>query len=537
MTRLVLRDYQRDAVNATFKFFEENLEGHPIVVMPTGSGKSLVIAEFIRKSIELWPKTRFLVVTHVRELVQQNYDEFMQQWDSVMHPAGIYSAGMKRRDKNAQVLFAGIQSIVNRSSEIGSFDIVLIDECHLVPKRGMGRYLTYLDALAAINPQVRVIGLTATHYRMDGGYLHKGKDRLFTDVAYEVTLDRLVPEFLAPLIAKQPKNVVDTSNVKVVAGEFDKSQLEEAAIDVTKESVHEAIEMGNAHGRRSWLAFAVTKKHANAIAYHMLCNGVLTKVVFGDTPKAERDKIIDDFKNGAFRCLVNVGVLTTGFNAKAVDMLIVIRPTKSTSLYVQIMGRGMRKNPDKTDCLVLDYGENVMRHGPINRVRPRTGPGDGEAPCKVCPECDTIVPLGTKVCDQCGFVWPKSEMDVVQTRKASTRKIIDFDPPPRREYEVNSIWCRYHEGKPGKAPSMRVDFYCGMLPFSEWVCFQHRGFPRRKAISWWMTYAGTNCPETVEEALERISEIVTPAKIIVVEDIKTGYDRVVGQVFPENPYA
>lgn len=221
-----LRTYQRQAVDAIYHYFETH-QGNPLIVMPTASGKSFVLAAFIREVLEAWPDQRILILTHVKELIQQDYNELVEHWP--LAPAGVYSAGLKRRDTQAQVLFAGIQSVHKRARELGGFDLILIDECHLVPRKSDTMYRRFLDDMHTLNDKVKIIGLTATHYRLDSGLLTEGDERIFTDVAYEVPVKQLIDEgFLAPLITKAPKTALDVSGVHTRGGEFINSELRDA---------------------------------------------------------------------------------------------------------------------------------------------------------------------------------------------------------------------------------------------------------------------------------------------------------------------
>lgn len=542
MTKLTLRDYQDECVQAHYDYFCEHDEGHPLFVVPTGGGKSLIIAEFLRRSVDTWPSSRFLVLTHVQELIRQNHAEFINHVEDELvqmsftgasRPlAGIYSAGLGERCTDAQVVFAGIQSVYKRAAEMGHFDLVLIDEAHLVPKQGMGRYRTFLDAAREVNPNLRVCGYTATHYRLAGGYLHEGDDRMFTDVAYEVPVELLIEQgHLVPLVAKLPDHVVDTSGVKVQAGEFNLSELEEvvAAEEHVVAAVHETASRARAAGRKHWLLFATTVKHATGIAEVLGQLGVDHRVVFGHTPKEERDQAVQGFRDGEFTALVNVGVLTTGFNAPRCDLLAVMRPTQSTALYVQIMGRGMRTFPGKRDCLVLDFGDNVRRHGPINKVRPNKQGEDGEAPTRTCPQCASILPSSATRCPDCGAELPRVERKVRHAPEPG-----EFDPfdPSAKAAGVNVVddWHLFPHHKEGKPPSMRVSYSCGFDNFSEWVCFEHGGGAAAMAARWWRLHGGMfPVPETARDGIRRQRELRMPATITVKQDGE--YHRVVARTF------
>lgn len=510
---LELRPYQQSAITAIYNYFEDH-HGNPLVVIPTAGGKSLVMASFIDGVLKAWPDQRILIVTHVRELIAQNHAEMLGLWPEA--PAGIYSAGLGRRDVEARILFAGIQSIHRRPAEIGHCDLILIDEAHLIPGKENTMYRRFLDRMKRINPKVKVIGLTATPYRLDSGMLHEGENALFSDIAYEVSVRDLIADgYLSPLVSKQPDTTLDVTGVGSRGGEFIASDLQKAVDKdvITSAAVEEIIAYGK--DRKSWLAFCSGISHATHVAEEFRRRGISCATIFGDTPKDQRDRIIADFKAGKIRALASMGVLTTGFNAPAVDLIAMLRPTKSAGLYVQMAGRGTRLAPGKQDCLVLDFAGNVKRHGPIDLVKPkRPGSGDGEAPVKVCPDCDSIVAAAALECPDCGFIFPARQVKVAPT--ASTLAVLSSGKPKRPEWlQVSDISYQRHN-KPGGRPSLKVTYQCGLSWHSEWICLEHTGYPRTKAEMWWRERApGIPVPRSVDAALALTNRLRRPSHISV----------------------
>jgi DNA repair protein RadD len=507
---LTLRPYQQAAITSIYCYFQEN-KGNPLVVIPTAGGKSLVMAAFIEGVLKAWPDQRILIVTHVRELIAQNHAEMIALWPEA--PAGIYSAGLGKREAQARVLFAGIQSIHRRAHEVGHTDLVLIDEAHLIPGNSRTMYRRFLDGLTRINPALKVIGLTATPFRVDSGMLHQGKNALFTDIAFEAPVRDLIDAgYLSPLVSKQPATRLDVSKVGTRAGDFIQRDLA-AAVDkeaITRAAVSEIIEHGR--DRRSWLAFCSGVEHARHVAEEFGRQGITCCTIFGDTPKEERDAIIAAFKRGEIRALASMGVLTTGFNAPAVDLIALLRPTKSAGLYVQMVGRGTRLAPGKENCLVLDFASNVRRHGPIDLVRPRR-PGEaggGEAPTKVCPECDSIIALSATECPDCGYVFPARELKIAPT--AATLPVLS---PKVQWLPVHGVSYSRHD-KLGGLPSLKVTYSCGLKSYSEWVCIEHQGYARQKAAEWWRKRApGRPVPLTVDQAIAEAARLARPSAISV----------------------
>ena len=507
---LTLRPYQEAAITAIYGYFQ-NHKGNPLVVIPTAGGKSLVMAAFIEGVLKAWPDQRILIVTHVRELIAQNHAEMIGLWPEA--PAGIYSAGLGKREAQARILFAGIQSIHRRAQEVGHTDLVLIDEAHLIPGNSSTMYRRFLDELARINPALKVIGLTATPFRLDSGMLHEGKNALFTDIAYEAPARDLIDAgYLSPLVSKQPATRFDVSKVGTRAGDFIQRDLA-AAVDkeaITRAAVTEII----AHGRdrKSWLAFCSGVEHARHVAEEFVRQGITCRTIFGDTPKDERDAIIAAFKRGEIRALASMGVLTTGFNAPGVDLIALLRPTKSAGLYVQMVGRGTRLAPGKENCLVLDFAGNVRRHGPIDLVRPkRPGEGGGgEAPTKLCPECDSIIAPSAAECPDCGYVFPSREVKIAPT--AATLPVLS---PKQQWLPVHGVSYSRHD-KLGGLPSLKVTYSCGIKSYSEWVCIEHQGYARQKASEWWRKRApGCPVPLTVDQAISEAALLVRPSAISV----------------------
>lgn len=358
---LVPRWYQREAVDSVYGYWEQHA-GHCVVVLPTASGKSLAIALLLQEIHDADPAARMIVLTHVKELIAQNFQELIGLWPEA--PAGIYSASLGQRNIGARILFAGIQSIHRKVEHLQAVDIIVIDEAHLIPFKDQTMYRRFIAALLMMNPALKVVGFTATDYRLDGGRLHEGEGALFDGVAYEADIKRLIADgYLAPVRSPGVTTRLDVSGVKRQGGDFVQHMLE-AAVDkeaVTRAAVREIIEHGE--GRNSWIVFGAGVSHCRHICEYLQEAGVNAACIFGDTPQAERDALINAFKAGGpngIKCLVSMNVLTTGFNARAVDLIAGLRPTDSTSLYVQMVGRGMRLSPEtgKTNCIA--EGQRVL---------------------------------------------------------------------------------------------------------------------------------------------------------------------------------
>ena len=522
-----LRYYQEEAIQSVFDYWMEK-PGNPLVDLATGAGKSLVMSFLIKKLIEGWPDMRVMVITHVAELIQQNYEEFC----GIMPFAdtGIYSAGLGQRNGHAQVIFGGVQTVHNKAYQIGHIDVVMIDECHLVPRNSSTQYGRMLSDMKAINPDLKIVGLTATPYRLDSGRLDEGDDRMFDDVVYTYSIaDGVRDGYLAPLSTKETTFEYDTKGVGRLGGDYKQGALQAAVdtADKTKAAVAEIVAKGV--NSRSWLCFCSGVDHAFNVRDEIRLHGIDCETISGDTPKGERRDILKSFKNYELRAVTNNSVMTTGFNHKGLDLIAALRPTLSASLYVQKMGRGTRTlyapgmpldTPQerrtaiaagpKPKCVVLDFAKLVNNHGPVDCVVPKKpGKGDGEAPFKVCPQdqggCGEKVHTTAKDCPQCGYEFEFDTQPKIDT-KAADVPIMSTAEPEMRDVAYRTF--RYHEGKAGKPPTVKITYMCGLNPINEWICPEHKGYAKSKADRFWSRHGGSSpFPSSVLEWLDRQTEL------------------------------
>lgn len=532
---ITLRPYQRESVDAIYGYWQ-NGGGNPLIILPTAAGKSLVIATLVQELCEAYPTLRIAIVTHTKELISQNFAELLKLWPQA--PAGIYSAGIGRRDARARVLFCGIQSVWNKIDSIGHVDVLLVDEAHLIPKSADTTYGKFIARLREVTPDMRVVGLTATPYRLDSGRLDRGEDRIFDAIAYEANVSDLIDQgYLSPLVSKATATALDVTGVGKRGGDFIPGQLETAVNKdwITRAAVGEIVRFGES--RRAWLAFCCGVDHAIAVRDEIRTHGVVCETVTGETPSGERDRIICAFRAGQIKCLTSVGVLTTGFNVQHVDLVALLRPTQSAGLYVQSVGRAFRLAPGKDNALILDFAGNVKRHGPVDAVHikgERNGKGDGETEvrAKECPYCQTLVAIPTRTCPSCGHEWIAEQEPKHEATADAETTIISRGAPAW--IDVDSVRYYRHE-KPGSPPSMRVEYTCGFVVHREWVCFEHQGYARSKAEAWWRRAAQTPIPRNTEDAIKRASEIACPSAIQIRPDGK--FFQIVGRRFEQKEKA
>ncbi|ACB81094.1 helicase domain protein [Methylorubrum populi BJ001] len=508
---LRLREYQRAALDALDRHWDQG-GGPGLVVLPTGAGKALVIAALIREWLERAPSARICVLTHVRELVVQNHGELLAYWPEA--PAGIFSAGIGRREADAQVVFCSIQSVRDRAALFGAIDLVVIDEAHLVPRAGETGYGRFLAAARAGNPDLKVAGFTATPYRLDSGRLDEGEGRVFERIVTETLVGDLIHQgYLAPLVCKATALALDVTGVPKRGGDYIPSALE-AAVNrewITRAAVEEMV--GYGRERRAWLAFCAGLAHAESVRDAIRAEGFSCETVTAETGKRERDRIVREFRAGNIRCLASVGVLSTGFNVPEVDLIALLRPTQSAGLYVQQVGRALRRAPGKSDAIVLDYAGLVRMHGPVDAVSARSvalgpaAPGIGRA--KPCPGCGALIALNASTCEAC-WVEPDSEEDEAP-HAASAEDALPILSEAISPWREVTGW-HLDRGPGGSGPErLEVALRWRGGGCRVEVCLEHSGHAREKAVSWWRGFGGAEpVPMSVAAALERADELERP---------------------------
>jgi DNA repair protein RadD len=516
-----LRDYQKKAIDQLYDWFRAGNAGNPCLVLPTGSGKSHIVAALCKDALQNWPETRVLMLTHVKELIEQNAEKMRQHWPGA--PMGIYSASIGKRQIGEPITFAGIQSVRTKADMLGHIDLVLIDECHLVNHKEEGGYRTLLSDLQAINPALRVVGLTATPYRLGHGLI-TNKPAIFDDLIEPVSIEELVFKgHLSKLRSKVTDSKLDVSGVKKRGGEYIDADLQRAVdtADQNDAVVREVI--ARAGDRKAWLFFCTGVAHAQHIVDVLQQYGIASACVTGDTPKAERAAILSAFKSGKLKALTNANVLTTGFDYPDIDLIAMLRPTMSPSLYVQMAGRGMRPKSHTDHCLVLDFAGVVETHGPITAVQPpkKAGSGNGEAPVKVCDECNELCPISARQCPACGFEFPAPAPKRFELR---TDDIMGIEAS---EMLVTGWIWRKHISKVSGKEMLAVTYYGALSdkPITEYLPINHDGYAGQKAIWLLVQMKGkSGAPNTLDNSLDGIAQAMNagafPYKINYKQDGK-----------------
>jgi len=496
------RPYQAEAQDALDLHLRTKTT-NPCVVIPTGGGKSLMMAWAIQAWKRDHPGFRCCILAHRKELVSQNATELHGIWPG--GDIGVYAAGLKCRDTENDIIYASIDSICKRWGEFPAFDCLIIDEAHRIPPRGEGKYRSFIEGCRIVNPNLRVVGFTATPFRMGCGPICH-KDHILHEVCYEANIADLIHDgFLCQLRSKVGQDSPEMDAVKRNSGgDYITKSLAEATDtpELVQAAIRSAMGIIHAENRKSVVFFTVDVEHCNHVSMELRRWGIEAPTVTGKTPAGQRAQIAADFISGRYRAICNVNVYTEGFNAKRVDCIVLLRPTLSPGLYAQMVGRGLRVHPDKTDCLVLDYAHCIETHGPIDCL------DGGEVALVVCGECGDSFSRAVRTCPHCGWEIPKQAVERMEAeertrrmheKEASQRAILGSEP---EELTVSDVRVHRHR-KPGSPDSLRVQYRCGAMTVREWVCIDHGTGAEQRARRWWAVRFGRKAADeiTVDEAM------------------------------------
>jgi DNA repair protein RadD len=525
-----LRFYQSAAVAAIEAHWRAN-GGPALIEMATATGKSLVIGEITRRQHAANPGFRSLIAVHVQELVEQDVKALLAVWPDA--PCGICCEGLGHREHDAPVIVGTIQSLARDAEKLGRRDLVMIDEVQLVPREGDGQYLSVFDTLRSRAPSLQLVGASATPYRLDSGYLHKGEGALFEKIVFSYSIAEGIKDgYLSPLRSKATSTRIDIGGVGRRGGEFIQGELERAAniAEIVEGAVAEIVERGTSgpDQRRCWICFCVGIDHAYAVRDAIRRHGISCETVTAETPGDERRAVFEAFRNGSIRCLTGVNIFSVGFDIPQVDLIALLRPTCSPGLLVQQVGRGTRLAPGKENCTILDFAGNIRRHGPVDEVSVVGSLGflPNIVSTTTCPQCQEENSQAARACVCCRYVFA-SEIRIRGSRHARHGSVADDVPilaatAALEWHPVHDSEFRPHHkrGDASAPPTLRVDHLAGFSPYSEYVSFESaKAYARMLACNWWVAMGGrAPVPASVAEAIVRRTELGRVLEIQVIRD-------------------
>lgn len=553
MSNMKPRYYQTECVDAFLadakKYKGENL----LAALPTGTGKSVIIAMLAKEIADRGG--RCLVLARSKELLVQNNERYNQIDPAGLQRSGVYSAGLGMRQTSEQVTFAGVQSVYKRAAELGKVNAVIVDECHQLSFDPDSQYHQLLRGLREVNPNVRLFGLTATPFRCDG-VIHGSARSLFNRMSYVLPLSDMFDRGWLTRPVTLPSDSVDMSGVKITAGDYNQSEAQSKFLAYWSQNqkTAEILATANSKDRKSCIVFCSGVSHAELIFHELQQMGEDVCIVTGETLPLIREIHLEQFKAGKKRWIINVDVLTTGFDATCIDYIVVARATQSAGLFSQIIGRGLRLHEGKKECFVTDFGDNINRMGPIDS--PTYGEGfikepsgePGDPPRRCCPSCFEIFAAGKKICPKCGLELPEKEKVMVSTKAEITVKTTVHTVV----HEDYKIWKGKETGEVDKdlkpirkkdtllvQYKLKVDEDADVTNRKRWtrayLCPEHTGYAREKFVEWWKARSNTHAPDTIDEALELIL-VGAVAKTLTVSIRPDGkWDRIVKDTVADKP--
>ncbi|OFX03258.1 MAG: helicase [Alphaproteobacteria bacterium RIFCSPHIGHO2_12_FULL_63_12] len=404
---MLLRPRQQLFVDRAVEAMTEH--GNTLGVAPTGFGKTIALSAAVWRMLA--PEQRAMILQHRDELVDQNRRTFHAVNKNAQ--TGVIDAD--RKEFHRPVAFAMVQTLAGAKNleAMRPVDLLVVDEAH---HAAAPSYLKIIDRARALNDKTRLFGLTATPNRGD----KKALRGIFDNVADQVTLGELIA---AGHLVRPRTFVVDIgvreelAHVRRTINDFD---MDEVAKIMDKEILNETVvaKWKEVAGDRQTVVFCSNVDHARHVREAFALAGVAAGGVFGETGTAEREATLKSFAAGSLRVLVNVAVLTEGWDCPPTSCIVLLRPSSYKSTMIQMVGRGLRTiDPErypgivKTDCIVLDFGTSTLTHGSLEQDVDLDGGRKGEAPKKKCPECEALVPISAAECAICGHVFDVQNVD------------------------------------------------------------------------------------------------------------------------------
>ncbi|MBT8341834.1 MAG: DEAD/DEAH box helicase family protein [Desulfatitalea sp.] len=529
-----LRPYQKDCLDAIIEAIP--LQEHILVQAATGAGKTIIFCKLIESLLTEWPHIRIGILAHRRELITQAQDKLLKVWPQAPIGVACASTGMTV-DTDKPVVIGSVQTLMGRLEHTAPFDIVIIDECHRIPPiNKKSQYQKWLGAMKQYNPRVRILGFTATPFRLGHGYIYGAvkradHDNLFESLSYRIGIKELQDQgYLCAYRAKGAKNVSQDLKKVKVAGDYNTADL--AEVMSRSEHVGSAVRAMEKYAadRKRIVVFCVTIAHAEKVMQAFRKAGHTAACVHSKMDLSQRDMTLDLFEKGLVRIVCNVGVLTEGWDSPAVDCVIMCRPTKSAALYVQMCGRGLRPHPGKTDVLILDLSSNCSAHGDPDTPNvpvPGRSSGTGDPILKVCPKCFELTAVAAKVCRACGYVWPVETVE--HHGEVEMKSVAWSQAPAPLAVEIVNVDIEDYTSRAGNN-MLRVKLTCQTgetiqpLWVNEFLDFEGNGskWGRQRARRLWQHLVGTDPPQTVAEARNRYGELQMslPGRIEIIEKNK-----------------
>jgi len=531
---IILRKYQTEMIDTAFAALKR--DKFVLLSAATGAGKTLVFSGLVKKLITAYPQMRIAILAHRLELVQQAKDKLLKVWFDA--PIGVACASAKEKmDTDCPVTIGSIQTLANHAQTTAPFHLIIIDEAHIVPPANIeSQYQQWLSVMQKYNPDVRVLGFSATCFRLGHGYIYgdkckEGNTNWFNELNYKIGIRELQKQ--GYLCGYRAKAIVDIGNdlnrIKTTGGEFNLGELSDLMSNITH--VGSAIKAFQEYGegRKHVVVFAVMIEHAETLNKAFREAGFTSTIVHSKMPMAQRRMALESFESGQTQFICSVGVLTVGWDSPAIDCILMCRPTKSPALYVQMTGRGLRICEGKKDVLILDLANNCKTHGdpadPTVEI-PQVKESKEKPPQKHCPKCKEMMHAAATECPSCGHLFDVEKKEEYHGKvKMGT---VDFKSKPKEKpflFTISNGGMEIYTSKKGnKMIKVWLQDNTFIPPKYVNVFWQFdddaHEFARKKARMDWFTLTGNKPPESTEAAYKREGEIQMnlPETIQVIKD-------------------
>lgn len=488
---MILRDYQQDCIDDILTYLMN--ENRALCVLATGTGKTEIAIGLIKKAQSLKPSLQTIILINNVELIEQTHKRYLKSGLN----CSVFCGSLKSKEIS-QVTIASIQSIYNQEIDA---DLIITDETHAISENEESRYHKFLSTKKA-----KIVGFSATPFRSDG-YIY-GEGKFYKDICYEMSfLQAIEKGWIVKPVLKHTEHQFDTSKISIQMGEFNQKELEELTVDEKKtvEQIKDALPKLSDRKKTVWACTCI--EHAELV-YRKLNEHEEAAIVHSQ--RLDRDIQLEYYLNEPrLKHLVFVNIVKEGFDFAPIDSIVFLRPTRSPTLYIQIVGRGLRKHEDKKDCIVLDYGQVVQNCGsivnPIIREKGQRRTQD-QPTMKFCPKCLSYLPIAIQFCEYCGHTF---QTDKEKTKNlTSTAASGDILELPVHTSNVLNIYFNMHKAKSG-ADCYRIDYYTlfQRYPISEYFVkgndYAERKFTQR-LIDLGATY----------EHLERLAMVTDECKYL-----------------------
>lgn len=526
---ITLRPYQQAALEAVVAACQQ--EKYLLLQAATGAGKTILFSKLIETFITQY-QMRILVLAHREILVRQAYQKLVRVWPEAALCTGLACKSVSGQvELERPVVIGSPQTILRRLGEMPPVHLVIVDEAHRLPPRHRpSQYREMIEGLERYYPQLRLLGVTATPYILNHGYIYgaqckPGNINWFPRLHFQISIGELIEQgYLVPYLAREAKEMAsELAKVRTTAGEYNLNALGDLmGREVHIKSAVQAYEQWG-EGRKHVVVFCVTIAHAEKVAEAFARAGYASGVVHSKQPRQERRQTLARFERGELQVIANMGVLTEGWDSTAVDCILLCRPTLSPALYVQMVGRGLRPHPGKKDLLILDLGNNCRYHGDPDHphVHVPNGKKKKSLPldtvrARACPNCGLLNPLGAAECSHCGYLWPPE----VLMEAAVPQEMRELEWAPKRVRVLRWKGVVHRSARGNWMIRLMLDCRNGgreAITVSEFLDIegQASAWSKDRAQRIWRAFGREPVPTSIEEARRRLGELSLPPEVTI----------------------